>query len=67
MPSLHGISVLPPPCDNGEGLRNLKYFGAQSHSFSTRCLRFVPSLLTTTQNSLPEVASFFRVGFQCTH
>ena len=29
------------------------YFEAQSHSFCTRCLRFVPPLLTTTQDSLP--------------
>jgi hypothetical protein len=32
-------------------------FGAQSHGFSTGCLRFVPSSRTTTQNSLPGVAS----------
>jgi len=29
------------------------YFEAQSHGFCTRCLRFVPPLLTTTQDSLP--------------
>jgi len=27
-------------------------FEAQSHGFCTRCLRFVPTLLTTTQDSL---------------
>jgi hypothetical protein len=32
-------------------------FGAQSHGFSTGCLRFVPSSRTTTQNSLPGVAN----------
>jgi hypothetical protein len=29
------------------------YVEAQSHGFCTRCLRFVPPLLTTTQDSLP--------------
>ena len=29
------------------------YFEAESHGFCTRCLRFVPPLLTTTQDSLP--------------
>ena len=43
------------------------YFEAQSHGFGTGCLRFVPPSRTTTQNSLPGVASFSRVGFQCTH
>ena len=46
-----------PPQDNGEGLSDDVAFEAQSHSFSTHCLRFVPSLLTTTQNSFPAVAS----------
>ncbi len=53
---LRHFGVVPPP-DNGEDLSDLKSFEAQSHSFSTHCLRFVPSLLTTTQNSLPVVAS----------
>lgn len=37
-------------------------FVAQSHGFGTGCLRFVPSLLMTMQNSLPVVANLFRVG-----
>ena len=32
-------------------------FGAQSHGFGTGCLRFVPSSLMTTQDSLPGVAN----------
>jgi len=32
-------------------------FVAQSHGFGTDCLRFVPSFLTSTQNSLPGVAN----------
>ena len=31
----------------------INYFVAQSHGLSIRCLRFVPPLLTTTQDSLP--------------
>jgi len=38
-------------------------FGALSHSFGHRCLRFVPSSRTTTQNSLPVADRPFRVGF----
>ena len=66
-PSLHGVLVLPPKQGNAEGLSYIMTFGAQSQSLSTRCLRFVPPLLATTQNSLPGVANLSRVGFQCTH
>ena len=38
-------------------------FGALSHGLSHRCLRFVPSSRTTTQNSLPVADRPFRVGF----
>ena len=38
-------------------------FGALSHRFNHRCLRFVPSSRTTTQNSLPVADRPFRVGF----
>ena len=38
-------------------------FEALSHGFSRRCLRFVPSSRTTTQNSLPVADRPFRVGF----
>ena len=38
-------------------------FEALSHSLSRRCLRFVPSSRTTTQNSLPVADRPFRVGF----
>ena len=64
MPSSPRHFGAAPPSDNGEGLSHLKSFEAQSHSFSTRCLRFVPPSLATTQNSLPVVANLFRVGFQ---
>jgi hypothetical protein len=45
-----------------EGSSDNHYFEAQSHGFSTGCLRFVPPLLATTQNSLPGVANLSRVG-----
>ena len=38
-------------------------FEAQSHGFCTRCLRFVPPLLTTTQDSLPAGGQPLPVGF----
>jgi len=60
-PRHNGTPVLPPPL----GQRRLQphlYFEAPSHGFGTGCLRFVPPLLTTTQNSLPGVANLFRVG-----
>jgi len=53
VPSLHGTSVLPPLLGNVEGLSDPCDFGALLHGLSTGCLRFVPPLLTTTQNSLP--------------
>src|SRR6185503_15690725 len=65
MPSLHGILVLPPNATTRRASNSLKSFEALSHSFSTGCLRFVPPLLTTTQNSLPAVASF--TGWDFTH
>jgi hypothetical protein len=46
----------PRQSDN-EGSNVMITFGAQSHGFSTGCLRFVPSSRTTTQNSLPGVAN----------
>ena len=57
MPSLDGISVLPP---NRQTRRasGFSSFEAQSHSLSTRCLRFMPPSRTTMQNSLPVLASF---------
>ena len=57
MPSLDGISVLPP---NRQTRRasGFSSFEAQSHSLSTRCLRFMPPSRTTMQNSLPVMASF---------
>jgi len=42
---------------NNEGSNEVINFGAQSHGFGTGCLRFVPPLLTTTQDSLPGVAN----------
>jgi len=46
-----------PRLSNNEGSNDEVIFGALSHGFGTGCLRFVPPLLTTTQNSLPGVAS----------
>ena len=46
-----------PHQDDKEGLSDQITFGALSQSFSTRCLRFVPPLRATTQNSLPGVAN----------
>ena len=54
--SLHGALMLPPPLEQRR-LQRCVSFGAQSHGFGTGCLRFVPSLLTTTQDSLPGVAN----------
>jgi len=51
-----------PRCHDDEGSSDMNSFEAQSRGFGTGCLRFVPPLLTTTQNSLPGVASLFRVG-----
>ena len=62
VPSLHGTSVLPPRQQNEEGLDNHGAFGALSHGLSTGCLRFVPPLLTTTQNSLPGDGQSFPGG-----
>jgi hypothetical protein len=42
----------PHGCDNGDSGHNTT-FGVLSHGFCTRCLRFVPPSLTTTQDSLP--------------
>jgi hypothetical protein len=42
-----------PRCSDDEGPSDNHCFEAQSRSFCTRCLRFVPPLLTTTQDSLP--------------
>jgi len=46
-----------PRLSNNEGSNDVVDFGAQSHGFGTGCLRFVPPLLTTTQDSLPGVAN----------
>ena len=46
------VRCCPRFIDN-EGLHNKTCFVAQSHGFCTHCLRFVPPLLTTTQDSLP--------------
>jgi len=45
------------------GQPSVMTFEALSHGFSRRCLRFVPSSRTTTQNSLPVADQPFRVGF----
>jgi hypothetical protein len=49
----------------GEGSKNRIHFEAQCHGFCTYCLRFVPPLLTTTQDSLRDTAlvvSLYRMG-----
>ena len=56
-----GLRCCPRRSDY-EGSSNNHDFEAPSHGLNTGCLRFVPPLLTTTQNSLPGVASLFRVG-----
>lgn len=47
-----GLRCCPRRSDY-EGSSNDHDFEAHSHGLSTGCLRFVPPLLTTTQNSLP--------------
>jgi hypothetical protein len=51
-PSLYSDTVLPPLLQRRR-LPPLVSFETQSHGFCIRCLRFVPSLLATTQDSLP--------------
>jgi len=51
-PSQYGGCYCPRNINN-EGPHVSTYFVAQSHGFCTRCLRFAPPLLTTTQGSLP--------------
>ncbi len=46
------LRCCPPASERGRP-RRPEVFGALSHGLSTGCLRFVPPLLTTTQNSLP--------------
>lgn len=60
-PRLDGAPILSPLSEQRR-LQPHHYFEAQSHGFGTGCLRFVPPLLATTQNSLPGVANLFRVG-----
>lgn len=45
-----------------EGSNNHIHYEAQSHGFCNRCLRFVPTLLTTTQDSLSGWWSTFTGG-----
>ena len=45
-----------------KGLDNIAAFGALSHGLGTGCLRFVPPLLATTQNSLPGDGQSFPGG-----
>jgi hypothetical protein len=52
-PSRYSGSMLPPRPRRRRLLRLRLSFEALSHGFCTRCLRFVPPLLTTTQDSLP--------------
>jgi hypothetical protein len=51
-----------PPLTPRRRLRRCSPFETQSHGFGIHCLRFVPPSRTTTQDSLPGVASLFRVG-----
>jgi len=52
-PSQYSGSTWPPDLWRRRLLATWPYFEAQWHGFCTRCLRFVPPLLTTTQDSLP--------------
>jgi len=51
-PGISASRLRPHGCDNGDSGHNTT-FGVLSHGFCTRCLRFVPPSLTTTQDSLP--------------
>jgi hypothetical protein len=51
-PRHYSESVLLPPAQRRRLLQRLS-FEALSHGLCTRCLRFVPPLLTTTQDALP--------------
>ena len=53
-PPRHGrlASWCYPRCSDDEGSRAYHSFEALSHGFCTRCLRFMPPLLTTMQDSL---------------
>ena len=62
VPSLHGTSVLPPNYGTQRASTTTRDFGALSHGLSTGCLRFMPSSLTTTQNSLPGDGQSFPGG-----
>jgi len=42
-----------PRNSNNEGSTDIQDFVAQSHGFCAHCLRFMPPLLTTMQNSFP--------------
>lgn len=42
-----------PRSEDNEGSTDVADFVAQSHGFCAHCLRFMPPLLTTMQNSFP--------------
>jgi hypothetical protein len=51
-PGIAASRCCPHGCDDEDSGHNTT-FGVLSHGFCTRCLRFVPPSLTTTQDSLP--------------
>ena len=51
-PGISASRFCPHGCDDEDSGHNTA-FGVLSHGFCTRCLRFVPPSLTTTQDSLP--------------
>ena len=61
----HQATAMPqrgPRSDHNEGSRNVS-FGAQSHGFSTCCLRFAATgCPASTQDSLPAAGQLYRTG-----